>query len=238
MTLKARTKALLFLSMAAILSCPALAQMVEVDDNSGTTVSRPKTRTETGKKKAGSYFQTRKAAKATGQDRQPADDGGGGSAGAPRYLALHIGTFFSDQGYKWGLGKQDDIGELNAGLTYRLGEWVNSMDFAMRVEYTSYSLDEGPARKLSVLPIITFPDANSHFPLYFGAGVGAGFFLKNIRKESALALDYQIFGGARFLNVIQSLGFMAEVGLKNHLHVFSDGQFNGFFVNVGTVFTF
>jgi hypothetical protein len=214
-------------------SVPAFAQMVEVQDEPAPVQEAPKSTPATGKKKAGSYFQTRKANKPAAESpRQPAGDG------APRYLALHVGGFFSDQGYNWGHGDQEDIGKFNMGLTYRLGEWVNSMDWALRVEYTTYSLDEGTARKISFLPIITFPDANSKFPLYFGAGVGAGFFVKQLAKESALAVDYQLFGGARFLNVIDQVGFMVEAGLKNHLQLFSDGQFNGVFINVGAVFTF
>jgi hypothetical protein len=47
-----------------------------------------------------------------------------------------------------------------------------------------------------------------------------------------------LVAGARFLNVIDTMGFMIETGLKNHIHLLSDGQFNGVFVNVGTVFTF
>lgn len=231
MTVGSRFKRHLILLLTVVFATPVFAQMVEVNDAANTTPA-------TGKAKAGKYFQPRKAQREATPARAPAQDAGG----APRYLALHIGTFVSDSAYKWGLGNQEDIGELNAGLTYRLGEWVNSMDFALRVEYTSYSLPgNGPddsAGKISVLPVITFPDANSRFPLYFGAGLGAGFFVKNIRKESALALDYQLFGGARFLNVIETLGFMAEIGLKNHLHILSDGQFNGVFINVGTVFTF
>jgi hypothetical protein len=62
--------------------------------------------------------------------------------------------------------------------------------------------------------------------------------IKQIADESILALDYSLVAGARFLNVIDTMGFMIETGLKNHIHLLSDGQFNGVFVNVGTVFTF
>ena len=153
-------------------------------------------------------------------------------------MALHIGSFFTSSAYSWGRNNQEDVGKLNAGLTYRLGEWVNSMDWALRVDYTNYQLDEGSARKLSFGAILTFPDSNSRFPLYFGGGFGAGFFIKQIDDQSAIALDYSLFGGARFLDVIDNLGFMVEVGLKNHLHLLETGQFNGVFINVGTVFAF
>lgn len=206
----------------------AFAQMVEVRD--GHNSERP----TSGKEKAQGYFKERQGAKEdSGSPRKEASEGA-----TPRYLAIHIGSFFSSQGYKWGNGDQTDIGKLNAGITYRLGEWVNSMDLAMRIDYTNFHLEEGNSRKLSFGAIITFPDANSRFPLYFGAGLGAGFMLKTINEESVLALDYSLFGGVRFLNVIDNVGFMVETGMKNHIHLLSDGQFNGIFLNVGTVFAF
>jgi hypothetical protein len=198
--------------------------MVEVkDDGSTAKPAAP----ATGKAKAQEYFQGR-------APRKPSADSGA----TPRYLALHIGSFFTSQAYKWGRGDQDDIGKLNAGLTYRLGEWINSADMAMRVEYTNYQLDEGSARKLSFSGIVTFPDSNSRFPLYFGGGLGAGIFIKQLSGEGALALDYQLIAGARFLDVFENVGFMVETGLKNHLHLASDGQFNGVYLNVGAVFAF
>ncbi|MBX3023228.1 MAG: hypothetical protein KF799_16255 [Bdellovibrionales bacterium] len=209
----------------ALVSAPVWAQMVEVTEDPAP---------QTGKEKAGGYFQDRKAAKPTAVASDSSSDAGS----APRYLALRVGTYFTGEGYGWGHGDQSNIGKLNAGLDYRIGEWINSADLAMRIDYTNFSLDEGSARKLSIGAIVTFPDANSRFPLYFGAGLGAGFFLKQIRKESAVALDYSLIAGARFLNVIDQVGFLVETGMKNHLHLFSDGQFNGIYINVGTVFAF
>ena len=203
----------------------SFAQIVEVQDQPAPQ--------ETGREKAQEYFRDRQAAPPTKTFRGPSSDGP-----APRLLMLHVGTFFSSDAYKWGRGDQDDIGKLNAGVTYRIGEWVNSMDLAFRFDYTNYDLDEGPARKLSFGAIITFPDANSRFPLYFGGGLGAGIFMKQIDSEGALALDWSLLAGARFLDVIDNVGFFVESGMKNHLHLLSDGQFNGVFFAVGTVFAF
>lgn len=214
------------------LSFPLNAQMVEVTDKGETAA--PAT-VKTGPEKVREYFQSRKIAQKgedSGTVRKPAN------SADPRYLALHIGTFFDDTAYKWGHGDQTDIGKFNFGVTYRLGEWINSADLAVRTEFLSYGLDEGTARKLSFQGLITFPDANSKFPLYFGAGLGPGIFFKQINGEGALALDYSLLAGVRMFNVIDSVGFMLEMGLKNHLHLLSDGQFNGIFINIGTVFSF
>ena len=205
-------------------SFAAFGQAVEVTDEAPAPV--------TGREKAESYFQDRKVSRVL-PPRRTASEGS-----LPRFLALHFGTFFSDEAYNWGRNGQSHMGRLNAGLDYRLGEWVNAADLALRVDFTSYNLEEGAARKLSVNGIITFPDANSHFPLYFGIGLGPGFFIKQIQNESALALDYSLFGGVRLQEVIDQMGFLVEVGLKDHLHLFSDGQYNGIYINVGTVFAF
>lgn len=155
------------------------------------------------------------------------------------YLAMHFGFFLSDNAYKWGTPEsQSNAGRWNLGVTYRVGEWVNSMDLGIRVDIASYNLVDGNASKLSFLPVVMFPDATSKFPLYFGAGAGLGVFMKQLSNESALSLDYQLFGGVRFFEVIQSTGFFVEGGIKNHFLLLSDGQFNGTYFAVGSVFSF
>ncbi len=154
------------------------------------------------------------------------------------YLAVHIGTYVGDDSYKWGSEHESNIGKLNLGVTYRIGEWANAADLDFRADFSTFNLNEGSATKLSFLPVIIFPDASSHFPLYFGAGVGPGFFLKQISGQSAISLDYQLFLGARFFNVLDNTGFFVEAGVKNHFHLLSNGQFNGSFIATGALFTF
>lgn len=178
--------------------------------------------------------------------RRPAQDGVNTESISSRpvsaeshYLALHLGAYISDSAYKWGgVENPKDVGKWNLGITYRVGEWVNSMDLAIRVDVSSFQLHEGQATKLSFLPVIMLPDSKSKFPLYFGAGVGAGVFVNQVEKESPLSLDYQVFAGARFFDLIGTTGFFIEAGLKNHLFLLSDGQFNGTFAAIGTVFSF
>lgn len=162
------------------------------------------------------------------------------SSGArDHYLALHLGGFVNSEGYVWGVtDKAEDIGKLNIGLTYRMGEWVNSADSLLKVDFISYEVDDSKPLKMSVLLAAAFPDANSMFPLYFGAGIGPGIFFKQARTESPLSLDYSLFGGARWFDAWESVGFFFEAGLKNHFHLLSDGQFNGVFFALGALFTF
>lgn len=180
-----------------------------------------------GKKAARKYFKKtrKKAARMVG--------------GMDHYLAIHLGSFVSDDAYVWGeREKSEDLGDLTVGVTYRMGEWTDSMDFLIRFDFNSYKVDEEKPLKMSLLPMISFPDAQSRFPLYFGVGAGLGVFFKQSNGESDLSLDYQLVAGARFFEVLESTGFFIETGMKNHIHLFSDGQFNGIFATVGTVFSF
>jgi hypothetical protein len=44
--------------------------------------------------------------------------------------------------------------------------------------------------------------------------------------------------GARFFDVFDSIGLVLETGLKNHVHILSDGQAKGVYLSMGTVFDF
>jgi hypothetical protein len=230
--LEAFARALLLASIA--LAGPVVANAQFQDENSGAievteppaaSTSQP-SQPRVGRKAAEKYM---------GQRGRATSSGGGGA----HYLALHGGTFVSDNAYLWGLpDNQSNTGRWNVGVTYRVGEWVNSMDLGLRVDLQSFALAEGGAKKLSFLPIITFPDASSRFPLYFGAGIGPGVFINQIAQESSISVDYQLFAGVRFFDILGSTGFFVEAGLKNHFLLFSSGQFNGTFVAGGAVFTF
>ena len=74
--------------------------------------------------------------------------------------------------------------------------------------------------------------------LYFGFAAGPGIFFKQLEDESSLSLDYQLFLGLRLFNIFDSTGFYIESGLRNHLHITSDGQLNGTYFGAGAVFTF
>lgn len=218
---------LLGILVLSMISQVAFAQAVEVNDDGST-----------GQEKASQYFRSRREA---ANDSTGEASSGGSSAGAtPHYLALHVGSFLQGQEYKWGEGGGRNAGRFNGGVTYRLGEWVNSTDFSIRMEYSTFNLgdSEGDARALSFTPMLTFPDANSRFPLYFGGGVGADMFIQQVHDRSALGLTWQVVAGARFMDVFQNVGFLVETGIKNHVLVLSEGQYNGVFLNVGAVFAF
>lgn len=177
-----------------------------------------------GREAAAKYFQRSPSADTVG----PND----------HFLALHLGKFMGSQSWDWGPSGLEDIGNTSIGVTYRVEEWANSMDLDIRVDFNEYSLGGEKPFKMSLMPLLTFPDAASRFPLYFGIGAGLGVFFKQLKEESPLAFDYQLIMGARFFNIIENTGFFVEAGLKNHLLLTSSGQFNGTFLTAGAVFTF
>jgi len=155
------------------------------------------------------------------------------------YLALGIGSFTSSAAYNWGNGsKQSDISKMGFDLTYRLTPDSQLYDQIIRVSYNTYEPLGDSSSKMSFLYGITFPDAGSQFPLYFGLLAGPGIFFKQLDGESSLSLDYQMILGLRLFNLFETAGFFIEGGLRNHLQLTSDGQLNGTFVSAGAVFTF
>jgi hypothetical protein len=217
------------------MSIPLLAQKVELSEDPQTVEvgklpsETPTKNQPTGKGAAQKFF------KNSGESSTVKS-----TSGDEHYLMVGLGSFINSKAYKWGpADRVDDPGRFNAGVTYRFGEWTSSMDFMMRIEYQMFDVDASQdPKKFSILPMLIFPDARSGFPLYFGVGLGLGIFMDQPNDESNLSLDYQLVLGGRVLNVFNSVGFFAETGLKNHLHLLSSGQFDGVFFTIGSVFTF
>lgn len=160
------------------------------------------------------------------------------SSGSGRLLSLHYSSFLKSRAYKWGTAtSQDKTGWQGLGVTYKIGEWTNSMDLNLRIDYLQYEVEDHKPIKLSFMPLVTFPDVKAEFPLYFGAGVGAGVFISQLERESTLTLDYSLLFGVRFTEIFGRGGFFLEGGIKDHLHVLSDGQFMGQYLGFGLVFS-
>lgn len=190
-----------------------------------------------GRKAAAKYFQ--------------AKGGGDASFEPPRYpstiesltsedhfMALGLSSYTSSKSYNWGVNRQEDVAKTGLDLSYRLTQDYELFDEIIRLSFNTFNVAGDKAQKMSFLYGMTFPDATSKFPLYFGFAVGPGIFFKQIDGESTIALDYQMFLGLRLFNLFESTGFFIEGGIKNHLHLTSDGQLNGTYVSAGAVFTF
>ncbi len=195
------------------------------------STARSKETPVVGRKAAQKYFaQAEENKDYVAPKNSPSDSG--------EVLMLHVGGYSSSASYAWkDSTKRTGVGQASYGVTYLFDEWAG-MDLNLRFDFNEFKLDDQRASKLSVLPLVTFPRAEKRFPLYFGFGAGAGVFFTQLQDESNLSFDYQLVIGFRFMDALDSLGFFMEFGLKNHLHVLSDGQFNGMPLTGGVVFTF
>ncbi len=170
---------------------------------------------------------------------EPSYSGGSATQLKDHYMTLGFGTYSDSEAYKWGQGgKQESVGKWGIDLTYRFQEQEYLFDQSLRVSYNHYVAAGQNTDKLSFLMAVTFPEATSKFPLYFGGAAGLGVFTKPIPEESVISFDYQLFLGVRIFDVYETVGLFVEGGLRNHLNLTSDGQFNGTFLSIGTVFLF
>lgn len=153
-------------------------------------------------------------------------------------LMLQIGGFINSDAYEWGMnGKQEKIGKASYGVTYLFDQW-HGIDVNIRGDFNEYKVAGNRAVKFSIMPLWTLPMVESNFPLYFGLGTGLGVYFKQLDDESNISFDYQLVAGFRLRDLFNSVGIVVEFGLKNHLHLLSDGQFNGTALTAGTVFSF
>jgi hypothetical protein len=196
-----------------------------------------------GRKAAAKYFgedvkPSRKVANTESEDDEESDSEPQRRADGDNFLMLHLGSYVDSVAYSWkGAGKRDDVAKATYGITYLYDQW-GKLDVNIRGDFSEYSLDDKRATKLSLMPLWTLPGAETRFPLYFGFGVGLGVFFTQVDEESNLSVDYQLVTGARFTDLIEGAGFFIEFGLKNHLHILSDGQLNGTALSAGAIFSF
>jgi hypothetical protein len=187
-----------------------------------------------GRKAASRYFAVADPNKDnadSSERRRPSSSGDG-------LLMVHVGGYSSSTSYAWkDSTKRTGVGQANYGITYLFDQW-HGMDFNFRFDFSEYKIDDQRASKLSFIPLFTFPRVETHFPIYFGLGAGPGVFFTQLEDESNLSLDYQLILGARWVDLYENFGVFTEFGLKNHIQVLSDGQFNGMAWSVGALFTF
>ncbi len=196
-----------------------------------------------GRKAAAKYFSNDRGVSQYEEAQKIANESVDTLSGDDRFLTFGVSNYVGTDSYKWGQDYQKDIGKWGVDMTYRLGVVKNAFDEALRISYTEYelatpNLEVKRAGKMSFLYTLLLPDAGTKFPLYFGVGFGPGIYFKQLENESPISLDYQLFFGLRMFDLFENAGFYIEAGMKNHLHVTSDGQLNGNYLGLGGIFTF
>jgi len=217
----------------SLLSSWSQAGRVLVEDN--VKISDPELQSQTSSNKELSSGQPR-VGRAAAQKYFVKNSTEGDSINT-RLLSLHIGGYLRSKAQNWGSQTlADQVGVETIGVTYKIGEWIRTMDLNLRIDYFQYDVDKEKPIKVSFIPLLTFPDAATDFPLYFGVGAGAGFFLNQLERESSLSLDYQLIFGVRWTDLWNHSGFFIESGIKDHVHILTDGQFRSQFLSAGAVF--
>lgn len=151
--------------------------------------------------------------------------------GNSRLIAIAVGSLIDSKNYQW---TQDQLSGWNAEIFYHQAT-KGYFGQGYHLELQKFAGENREFSKVSFLLSFTFPRKLS-FPVYLGVAGGPGYFTKQLKGESAFSFDYKAFLGFR-LNEIHSQYFI-QGGIKNHVHVLSDGQFIGWFVSSGVAYRF
>ena len=181
---------------------------------------------DTGKSAAMKYFTG--DAKKQISTRNPA---GSGEVPSQKILAVAVGSLINSKNYNW---SEENFSGWNVEAFYQ-SAGTGYFGQGFHLEMQKFAADNTELTKLSFLVSLTFPRRLS-FPVYLGLAAGPGYFLKQQENESDFTFDYKAYLGLR-LHQVNSQYFV-QSGVKNHVHVLSDGQFVGWFVSSGVAYTF
>lgn len=179
----------------------------------------------TGKGAAMKYFSKKPSAQIRTSPAQTKPTGDSG------LMAFSVGTLVSSKSYQW-LG--NDFQGWNVDIGYRPAS-KGYFGRSYHLEYQKFTDVVEELSKMSFLMSFSFPRRLS-FPVYVGIAAGPGFFFKQKDDESEFTFDYKAYLGVR-LNQAHSQYFI-QSGVKNHVHMLSDGQFIGWFVSSGVAYKF
>lgn len=146
-------------------------------------------------------------------------------------LAFSVGSLLNTKSYDWG---DKEFNGWNVEVFYQRNT-SGYFSSGYHLELQKFATKDDEFSKISFLLSLTFPRRLS-FPVYLGVAAGPGFFLQQAEDESEFAIDYKAWLGLR-LNEKHSQYFLHS-GVKNHIHVLSDGQFIGWFISSGVAYKF
>ena len=171
-------------------------------------------------------------------------NGGSRYQDGARHLMLQLQGTVNGTAYRWFSDVDRQVERVGLALSYRLSDIGRFADQVLRVRLQNFRFDSdnkdsgNKATKLAILLGISFPDTPSNFPLYFGGAVGGGIFLSQVKNKSVLAFEYQIFLGWKSQPIYRSGGISLELGLHNHIHLLSKGQYSSYYFATGLNFLF
>jgi hypothetical protein len=115
-----------------------------------------------GRNAAAKYF--KKTGQDSGSDRYIASDTEEKEGDFKRYMMFGGSLFTSSEAYQWaGLTKEKDVAKAGVDMSYRLSQYNELLDYALRVSFNEYSANGNRASKLSILYSAMLPDAARNF---------------------------------------------------------------------------
>lgn len=172
------------------------------------------------------YFAPRSNNQSVIVDRTPASTSTENSI-----VGLSVGGLFNSKSYGW---MDESFKGWSVEATYQ-SPMAGYFARGFHLEYQKYITDRADLGKVSFLMSFTFP-RRVDFPVFLGVAAGPGYFTKQIKNESEFTIDYKGYVGLRFTQ--QNAQYYLQSGIKNHVHMLSDGQFISWYLSSGVAYKF
>lgn len=107
------------------------------------------------------------------------------------------------------------VSSASLSFTQKVAEIRNVGDIQLRPSLLVSQMETGKEISLELSSLMTFPEIQRRFPLYYGAGLGLGFYpFYVLEKKSTLSFHSSFLLGLRFFEIYYNLGGGLEFDLK------------------------
>ena len=117
------------------------------------------------------------------------------------------------------------VSSIFLSFTQDIREVEKLGNFQVRTSLMISELQNDKEISLELTPLFTFPEIQTGFPIYFGLGLGLGFYpFYIIEKKPSFSIHSPFLIGLRFFELYSNLGAGAELDLRVHFP-FNELQF-------------
>lgn len=181
---------------------------------------------DTGKEAVMKYFAPGRSGQSMIVNREPAS-----LPGNDNLIALSVSGLFNSKSYGW---TEESLKGWGVEASYQ-SPMASFFTRGFHLEYQKYITDRAELGKVSLLMSFTFP-RRLDFPVFLAIAAGPGYFTKQKANESEFTIDYKGYAGLRFTQ--QNTQYFLQSGVKNHVHMLSDGQFISWYFSSGVAYKF
>jgi len=109
------------------------------------------------------------------------------------------------------------ISSVFLSFTQDIKKFENIGDLQLRASLMASELESDKEISLELTSLFTFPEIETRFPVYFGLGLGFGFYpFYIIEKKPSFSFHSPFLLGLRFFELYSNLGAGAELDLRIH----------------------